>query len=278
MIRILVEGSSDFTIEEAKERNLIYVPITITLNGTSYRSALDIDCAHFYTLLTQTDEFPKTSQPSPQDFLDHFMEAKERGDELICLLISSALSGTYQSALLAKNMAEYDKIYLIDTLSATVPVRILTDYAIRLIQDGLDAVTITAQLETLKGRIHAMAGVDTLEYLCRGGRLSRTAAAIGELANLKPIVHLTEEGTIAVMGKCIGRNKAIAFLQKALQEVELDPAFPLITLYSGDSSNCERLEQKLISEQYTIQERLELGPVIGSHVGPGIFGLVYVTK
>lgn len=278
MIRILVEGSSDFTIEEAKERNLIYVPITITLNGTSYRSALDIDCAQFYTLLTQTDEFPKTSQPSPQDFLDHFMEAKERGDELICLLISSALSGTYQSALLAKNMAEYDKIYLIDTLSATVPVRILTDYAIRLIQDGLDAATIAAQLETLKSRIHAMAGVDTLEYLCRGGRLSRTAAAIGELANLKPIVHLTEEGTIAVMGKCIGRNKSIAFLQKTLQEVELDPAFPLITLYSGDSSNCERLEQKLISEQYTIQERLELGPVIGSHVGPGIFGLVYVTK
>ena len=278
MIKILVEGASDFTMDEVARRELIYVPITITLDEISYRSGLDIDCEHFYSLLTQSKDFPKTAQPSPQDFLDHFEAAKENGDEIICLTISSALSGTYQSAMLAKSMADYEKIYVIDTMTATFPIRIMADYARRLITQGLDGAAITDKLEELKKRTRVMAGVDTLEYLCRGGRLSRTAAAIGELANLKPVVHVNDEGKISVLGKCLGRNKAAVFLLKTLQESELDPEFPIITLYSADASNCERFEQKLTKENYQISERLELGPVIGTHVGPGAFGVAYVIK
>ena len=278
MIKVLVEGASDYTMAEIEERGLVYVPITITIDGVSYRSGYDIDCERFYSILSQTKDFPKTAQPSPQEFLDQFETAKENGDELVCLTISSNLSGTYQSAMLAKNMADYDKIYVVDSMSATFPIRIMAEYAQKLAAQGKSGAEIAEILENLKGRVRVKAGVDTLEYLCRGGRLSRTAATIGELANLKPVIEVNKEGKIAVLGKCIGRNKAITSLLKAVQEEGVDPEFPVITLYSADASNCERLEQKLEKEGLTINERLELGPVIGTHVGPGAFGIVYVSK
>lgn len=278
MIKVLVEGASDYTLAEINERGLVYVPITVTIDEISYRSGYDINCEQFYSILSQTKDFPKTAQPSPQEFLDQFEIAKENGDELICLTISSNLSGTYQSAMLAKNMVDYDKIYVIDTLNATFPIRIMAEYAQKLAAQGKSGAEIAAILEELKSRVHVMAGVDTLEYLCRGGRLSRTAATIGELANLKPVIEVNKEGKIAVLGKCIGRNKAISSLMKIFQESEIDPEFPIITLYSSDSSNCEKLEQKMVKEGYTVSERLELGPVIGTHVGAGAFGIVYVTK
>ena len=132
MIRILLDSSADFSAQEAKERNLELVPINITINGNNYLDGVDITKDEFYELLTSSEEFPKTAQPSPQDYVDIFEDAKEKGDSIVYLSLSSALSGTFQSATLAKSMVEYDEIYLVDTLSATRAIRIMAEYACKL--------------------------------------------------------------------------------------------------------------------------------------------------
>ncbi len=278
MIRILVDSSTDFTMEEVKNKNLYHVPLTISLNGQDYLSGEDLTSDQFYELLTAGEDFPKTSQPSPQSFAEIFEEAKNAGEEIICVLLSSALSGTCQSAHLAKDMVDYDGIYIVDSLTATIMTRVLVDYGLELIAQGKSAPEIVDALEALKSKVKVAAGLDTLEYLHRGGRLNKAAATIGELANLKPVITVTEEGTVSVIGKCLGKNKALQFILKTLSSKELNPEFPLYAVYAYGSENTEKLEEKLTAEGYHISARLQLGSTIGAHIGPGAFGIIYVEK
>lgn len=278
MIRILLDSSADFSAQEVKERNLELVPINILLNGKNYLDGVDITKDEFYTLLTENEEFPKTAQPSPQDYVDIFEDAKEKGDSVVYLSLSSALSGTFQSATLAKSMVEYDDIYLVDTLSATRAIRLMAEYACKLRDEGNDAATITAELEDFKSRVVILAALDTLEYLYKGGRLNKATAAVGELANLKPIITVTEEGKIGVPGKALGRNKALSTLTKMITEKEIDTTFPIYSLYAVGEENTEKLEIKLGQAGVRVTKRLQIGPTIGCHVGPGAYGVVFVTK
>jgi len=278
MIRILLDSSADFSAEEAKMRNMELVPINITMNGKNYLDGVDITKDEFYELLTTSEEFPMTAQPSPQDFLDIFEDAKEKGDQIIYLSLSSGLSGTFQSATLAKNMAEYDEIYLVDTLSATRAIRLMAEYACKLREEGKDAATIAAELEDFRSRVVVYAAVDTLEYLYKGGRLSKAAAAVGELANLKPIITVTQEGKMAVPGKALGRNKALSTLVKMVTEKDIDTTFPIYSLYAVGEENTEKLEQKLGKEGVRVTKRLQIGSTIGCHIGPGAYGVIFVTK
>ena len=202
MIRILVDSATDFTMAEVKEKNLYHVPLTISLNGKDYLSGEDLTSDQFYELLTSGEDFPKTSQPSPQAFAEIFEKAKENGEEIICVLLSSALSGTCQSAHLAKDMVDYDGIYIVDSLTATIMTRVIVDYGLQLIAQGKSAPEVVAALESIKSKVKVAAGIDTLEYLYRGGRLNKAAATIGELANLKPVITVTVEGegTLLALG------------------------------------------------------------------------------
>lgn len=278
MIRILIDSSADYSAQEAKEHNLELIPINITLNGKNYLDGIDITRDEFYELLTSSEEFPKTAQPSPQDYVDLFEDAKEKGDSVVYLSLSSALSGTFQSATLAKSMVEYDEIYLVDTLSATRAIRIMAEYACKLRDEGDDAATIASKLDEFKSRVVIYAAIDTLEYLSKGGRLSKTAAAVGELANLKPIITVTPEGTMAVPAKALGRNKAISTLTKMVTEKQIDTSFPIYSLYAIGEENTEKLEQKLGKEGVRVTKRLQVGSTIGCHIGPGACGVIFVTK
>lgn len=278
MIRFLVDSSSDYTLEEIQGKNLELVPIAVTLDDTTYLDTIQLKRNHFYELLLNSKNFPQTSQPSPQAFLEKFLQAKENGDELICVLLSSALSGTCQSAHLAKNMADYDKIHIIDSLAATHIIRLMVDYGLKQLENGLSAPEIVAKITQLQPRIRVVAGVDTLEYLCKGGRLSRTSAAIGELTNLKPMLTVKSDGTLAVLGKCVGRNKAIQFITKYVQDHMIDTLFPMYSIYTVGTENCGKMEEKLTALGYTIDQRCQIGSTIGAHLGPGTFGIVYVEK
>ena len=178
MIRILVDTSSDYTVEEIKANGMELAPLHITIGEKDYRDGYDLSKDRFYELLTSSEEFPKTSQPTPQDFVDVFEDVQEKGDELICILLSSKLSGTFQSATLAKSIVDYDNIHLVDSLGATHMIRIMADYALDLVKEGKSAIEIVAALEEMKSKIKVLAVVDTLEYLCKGGRVSKTAAGI----------------------------------------------------------------------------------------------------
>ena len=278
MIRILIDSSADFTAEEAKKHNLELVSINITMGGKNYLDGVDLTRDEFYDLLVSNEEFPMTAQPSPQEFLDIFEDAKEKGDQLIYLSLSSALSGTFQSATLAKSMAEYDEIYLVDTLSATRAIRLMAEYACKLRDEGKEVAAIAEELESFKSRVVIYAALDTLEYLQKGGRLSKAAAAVGELANLKPIINVTKEGKMAVPAKALGRNKALSTLVKLVQEKEIDTTFPIYSLYAVGEENTEKLEQKLGKEGIRVTKRLQIGSTIGCHIGPGAYGVIFVTK
>ncbi len=278
MIKVLVDSSSDYGMDEVREKNLEFVPIHVTIDQKDYADGIDFAKDEFYTLLKESRDFPKTSQPSPEAFLSYFRNAQEKGDTIICILLSSALSGTCQSAMIAKDIVEYENIYIIDSLSATFIIKILADYAVSLIEEGYPAEEIVAKIESLKSRTKLFAGLDTLEYLAKGGRLSKSAAAVGELANIKPIITLTPEGSVGVLGKCIGKNKAIAQVLKHLQEENVSTEFPLYVIYTYGTENCEKFEEKLSENGYSITGRLQVGATIGAHIGPNAFGVVFVTS
>lgn len=277
MIRILVDSASDYQMQELKEKQIELVPLSVNIGENTYIEGVNLERNQFYEILQKTGEFPKTSQPSPQAFLSIFEEVKEKGDDLICILLSSALSGTYQSAVLARNMIDYDGIYLIDTLSATYNIKIMADHARQLIEKGMAAKDIAAELEAFKYRVKVVAALDTLEYLARGGRINKSVAAIGNLAGIKPVITVNTEGEVAVLGKCLGRNKAVSHIVKVLADMGVDEAYPMYAIYSYGTENCSRFQDRLVKEGYAIADRLQIGPVIGAHIGPEAFGVVFVS-
>ena len=278
MIRIIVDSSADYQAKELQAQNIELVPITVTIGDCSYLDGIDLERDTFYKILSESGQFPKTSQPSPQAYLDVFLDAKEKNDDVICITVSSALSGTCQSATLAKSMADYDNIHIVDSLGATHIIRLMADYACALRGQGLDTPAIVAALVTLRPRIKVAAVLDTLEYLQRGGRLGKAAAAIGELASLKPMITITQEGIVGILGKSIGKNKATQSMLKYIQGDEIDPRFPVYTLYTYGTDNCVRFEERLSEEGIHPANRLQIGPSIGAHVGPEAFGVIWVSK
>ncbi len=278
MIRIIVDSSADYLKEDIDKKQMILASLNINLDGKMYLDGVDISRDQLYEWLMESKGFPKTSQPSPEVFLKQFKEAKETGDDVICILLSSALSGTCQSAHLAKSMADYDNIYIVDSLSATHLIRFLGNKACQMRDAGASAKEISETLEELKTRTKVIAAVDTLEYLCRGGRVSKAAAAIGNLANLKPIITVNPEGEVAVIAKCVGKNKSISYILNAMQEYEIDENYPIYSIYSYGVENCIALEAKVVNAGYLLHSRKQIGATIGCHVGPGAFGVLFVHK
>lgn len=273
MIRLLVDSASDYTQEEIRNKNLYFVPLQIQIEGKNYLDGVDIDKETFYEKMMNSKEFFKTSQPSPQEFLDIFEEVKKKQETLICLSLSSKLSGTYQSACLAKDMVDYENIYIVDTLTAVAGIRLLCEVAINWIDENRSVENIVSGLEELKEHVHIYAGLDTLEYLAKGGRISKTAAAIGTLASIKPIICV-EHGEVVVAGKTRGVNKATSVVCEKMQSDIVDTLYPVYTLYSYGLENVEKLESKLDFDV----ERVRIGSTIGVHIGPNAFGVCFVSK
>ena len=277
MIRILVDSSSDILANDYPEKVCSVIPLKVNFDGEEYFDGVNLDRNEFYEKLTGSQVFPKTSQPSPQAFLEMFEEAKEAGDEVIAVLLSSKISGTYQNALLAKSMADYEKIYVVDSLSASYGIQFLVNEAFKLIDEGMEAAQIVERIEELKKRIQIYISVETLEYLYRGGRLSKASAAIGELAKVKPIITL-KEGEVKVIGKTLGKLKVMSMMAKMAAEDGIDENYPMVMGYTSGMENCDKLAEKSLSLGIKEDKRIQIGPTIGSHVGPGTFGFIFIKQ
>ncbi len=275
MIKIMVDSSSDCRNSEIYD---YFVPITVNIDGKEYKDGIDLDSDKFYNLLKTAQDFPRTSQPSPDDFLKIFEKVKTDGDHLIYFALSSALSGTYQSANIAKTMAEYDGIYIIDSKNASHMIELLAVYAKKLIAENFSAEEIAEKCEEIKSKIKVYAGVDTLEYLQKGGRIGKAAALIGSLANIKPLITVSLGGEVDAVGKALGFARAVQTLVQKLQKHEIDTDFPIFSLYTFGEENCIKLEEKLEEAGYSVSDRLQVGSTIGAHVGPGLYGVFFVEK
>lgn len=278
MVRVLVDTAADYNKEEFETNGIEHVSMSIQIGDKTYKDTDELGKDEFYELLTQNEEFPKTSQPSPDDFLKIFKDVKEKGDEIVCIQISSALSGTCQSALLAKNMVDYDNIYIVDSLGVAAGNRILADTAKKMADEGKSGKEIAAELEELKDRVKIYAGVDTLEYLYKGGRLSKAAAAIGETVKIKPIITVPEDGTVGIAKKCIGLKQAVMQVKNLVKSANIDTDYPVYSIYTYGTENVEKLEEKLAAEGINVNGRYQIGASIGAHVGHGAFGVFYIEK
>ena len=279
-VRIVTDTSAEYTVAERKKLQITVVPMTLTYGTESFMDGCEIDKSTFYHRLIEKKEIPVTSQPSPEQFLQVFEQAKEAKDSVVVILISGVLSGTLQSAVLAKQICGYEEIYIVDSMNATAGQRILVDEAAKLAVQGKSAGEIAAQLDELKKRIRVTAVVDTLEYLYKGGRLSRAEAGLGTLANIKPVVKINEEGKVVVSAKGIGRKRACRLLLEAVKEMDVDQEYPVYYLYSAEEANCENfraeLEKSMVFEH--CEGMLEIGATIGTHIGGGAFGIALVVK
>lgn len=279
-IRIFTDSGADLEAREYDQLQVGLVPLSITVDQRTYSANQTFNKADFFEMLQKAEIFPTTSQPSPGDFDAVFSSARENGDELLYIALSSALSGTYQTANTVKALGEYENVYIVDSLSATLGQKLLVLQAAKLRDMGYSAKDIAAELEALKGRVRIFAGVDTLEYLYKGGRLSRASASIGTLARIKPVITVTQEGIVHVVGKGMGRGKAISIINGLVEKNPPDWTYPVLGIYSGGTENLSDLREKAQKIGVTIPDDqcFELGPVIGAHVGPGVYGFIYIAQ
>lgn len=279
MIKIITDSTSDIDLKYAKELNIEVVPLKVIIDGKEYKDRIDLQPEEFYDLLVNSQTLPSTSQPSPQDFVDLYETAKNNNDSVIVITLSSVISGTYQSANLAKDLVDYDDIYVIDSLGTTQMQRLLVLKAVALRNEGMNAQDLYTFLEIYKHRIRLFAFVDTLEYLYKGGRLSRTAATAGTLLKFKPIIGF-DEGKLDVFAKARGTQKATAkTIDLIQQDGEMDLDEPICIGYTGSSDGLDKFENTL-RETLHFGETLHgiVGPVIGTHAGPGARLIAYVKK
>lgn len=278
-IRIITDSSADFYRATAKRRQVEIISMAVQFGNASFLDGKTITNDVFFTLLKEGRENPTTSQPTPAEFLRVFEEAKAAGDQVVAVLISSVLSGTVQSAQIAKGMCEYEDIYIVDSLSATAGIQILVNLACKLRDSGLPAPGIAQELERLKGRIRIFAVLDTLEYLRRSGRLSGFQAGLGAMTKLKPVITV-RDGAVSIAAKAFGTSAAVKQLQKFLLQYPVDDAYPSYFLYTDDKER-EELLLPALREQGKLPLRLHyssVGPTIGTHIGPGALGMAYIER
>lgn len=278
-VRIITDSAADFEPAVAKRRMIDVVPMGIQFGSASFLAGKNLSNAVFYELLKAGKENPSTSQPTPASFLRYLEEAKAAGDEAVVITLSGALSGTLQSAEIAKELSGYDPVYIVDSRTATAGMQILVNYACKLRRSGLSAAGIAGEVEKLKGKIRIFAVIDTLEYLRRGGRLSGIQAGIGAMTKLKPTITI-RDGAVGMIGKSFGTAAAVKHLFKMLHEHPIDDDYPSYFLYTDDKSREDLVLPKL-KELGIFPTRLHycgVGSAIGAHAGPGAFGFAYIER
>lgn len=273
-IRILTDSGSDITAPYPE--NLTVIPLTIHFGDEEYQDGVTIDHRTFYEKLTNGDKLPTTSLVSPGVFADAFAQARRQGETVIAIILSGKLSGTYQSAVLAAQ--EFEHVYVVDSRNATLGEQILVRYALQLVEQGLDARAIVEELERVKPHVNLMGMPDTLEYLHRGGRISKTVALLGGALSIRPVLRLMD-GEVVMIGKARGSKNGNNFLIQEVNKSGVDFTKPLCLGYTGLS---DALLRRYIADSTQLWEgKVDILPIstvgatIGTHLGPDAVVLAF---
>ena len=280
MIRILTDSASDILPAEAEQLGVTVIPLNVTLeDGTVLRDGVDMPPSAYYEILAGCRKLPTTSQPSPELFENFFLEAAAAGDEVIGIFLSHALSGTYQCAKLAADMANVDNVLFVDSGHVCLSEALLVRLAVQLRDSGKTAGQIAAILEHAKEHLHLVAAIDDLKYLRKGGRLPAAVAVAGGMLGIKPLITI-QDGKVAMAGKARGLPGAYVALFKKVEEMGgINPAFPALAGYTVSPREVTPIQTYL--RDNVQQEDLlvrQIGCVIGTHAGPGAFGIAFFDK
>lgn len=278
-VKILVDSSSDISEKEAKELGIEMIPMVITFGEEEFFDGVDLLPVEFYERLISSKEMPTTAQVTPFRFEEKFSEMTLKGDEVVAIVLSSKLSGTYEGARMTAEKFG-GKVQVVDSLSATGGERLLVYRALELAKQGKNAKEIAEDLEEKKGKICIVAMLETLEYLKKGGRISGAAAFIGGMLNIKPIIQVID-GKVEVVAKVRGQKKAALQIKKIVQETGIDFSMPYMNIWTGVD---EQIAHKYIEENLDLFEGQEkpvphiIGSTIGTHIGPGVLGFIWYKK
>lgn len=259
--------------------NIDVVPLRTTFNDVSYDPLNDENFEKFYELLANSKEIPTTSQPTPGAYLEVFERAKRKKESIIVIALSSGLSGTYQSACIAAEMADYDDIRVVDSLQAIMGQRMIVEHAVKMRDEGADVEEIVAFVEDARHRTYVYGALDTLKYLRKGGRISMSTELIGAMLAIKPIVTLDEKGAIAMCAKARGHAGAVTAMVKLVDEhPHFDPSVPVYFGYSLDAEPANKFRKLMTTRCHLKETRMApVGSVIGTHVGAGAFAIAYLA-
>lgn len=277
-VKFLTDSACDLVPEEAAALGVACIPIQITFDQTPYEDGATLSHKDFYKKLAASEKLPSTSQINPATYEAHYQRLTADGDELIVISLSSALSGTYQNAVIAAQEFE-GKVFVVDSLNATSGQLILLQRGLELAKQGLSAAEITAVLEEEKHKIRVCALIDTLEYLKKGGRISAAVALAGGLLGIKPAIEV-KEGKIEMAGTARGHKKGQQLIRQLIESYGcIDWEKPLSAIYSGSD---DLLQQFLASAADLWDGRTlpihSLGGTIGTHIGPNGYGIAFFEK
>jgi len=278
MLRIVTDTASDITPSEAERMGIDLVQLEIMFPDGPYSLDNDEDFFEFYRRLTGNKTLPTTSRPSPEAYLNIFLDAKGKQEEVVVLCLSSGLSSTIESAFIAKEMSEYDQIHVVDTHQAIIAQRMLVEYAVSLRKCGLNAFEIAQHVEAIRDDIVVCGVVDTLEFLKRGGRVPAGLAVIGEMLHIKPVIVL-EDKILKTIGKARGRKAGISMLHSRMDKDGFDRDAPV---YFGYTSNKQITQTFMLEtmDKYKLTQMYlyPIGGIIGTHCGTDCIAVAYLKK
>lgn len=276
--RIIIDSSAD--LKPSVREKCTVIPLTLRFGEEEFLDGVNIDHKTFYEKLAKCETLPTTSQASPDTFDRYFRQVVEAGDQAVVICLSSKLSGTCQSAAIAA-MEYPGRIYVVDGMTVTIGTGVLAELAVSLAETGADAETIAETLTRERERVRIVAILDTLEYLKKGGRISKTVAFAGELLSIKPVVGV-QEGQAVLLGKARARQANGVHLQQIEKAGGVDASMPVLLGYTGvDDTLMHRYVEdnaQLWQELGEIPAHASVGSVIGTHVGPGAVAVAFFKK
>lgn len=276
-IKIITDSTSDLPKGLAEKYDIEVLPLTIYFDENEYRDWIDITPKVFYEMMRNSEKLPTTSQVNPNSFKEKYELYLKEYDYIISLHLSSLASGTYNSAVIARDMVDKDRIKVIDTRNFTYGFGQMVIEAAKMAKDGRSVDEIIDRIEYFIKNVKTLFVVDTLEYLKKGGRLSATKATIGTLLNLKPILTV-DDGKIVAIDKARGMKKALKRIVEIMKEQGAELKGQIAKI--GHADNLAHLEEfkTAIKEVYgdVEMEEFEIGCVIGVYCGPGTVVIHYM--
>ena len=276
-VQIITDSTSDLTEQEQRELNVHMLHMRVIFEDGVYTDGVDITKEQFYEKQAQAKILPKTTQVNPPEYCDAVEPLLENGDEVVAIIMSSRLSGTFQSAQIAKDMAKGgERLHLVDSLNVTIGEGLLVREAVRMRDAGATGAQIAAALEELKHRVRFVAFIGTLKYLKMGGRISTSTAVLGTMLGISPVVAIVD-GEVKSVGQVRGKQKILSYTLDFFREYPVDSRHCVVFGHSRCLETMEVYRDKCV-QALGIRDYAwdELGAVIGTHSGPGCYGVAYI--
>lgn len=274
-IKIITDSTCDLSREVVEKYDIEVIPLLVNFGEESYLDGPEMNFEGLIKKIEDTGLFPTTAQVIPQRFFEIYKKYLDEGFKIISIHLSSKMSGTYQSACIAKNMLETDNIFVIDSMNVTTGLGTLVIYASRMLEKGMEIEEIVKELENAKPHVKSMLLFNSLDHLVKGGRLSKTAGFIGNMLGIKPMLCV-KDGEMEVVDKVRGSKKALKNIVEYLEELDVKEDNPIILL-NAKGEDIDILREKLKEKNVEILE-CEVGCVVGTHSGPNACGIFFIEK